>query len=442
MPRRGRGASAPALPAIWSEAGSPLGGAARQRERRPAERRERVGEADQRLAHVQVAGAGARSSGGGTSAASASARGRARRAPPRPARGTRGAAARHARLRDRATAKQLLELQPDVLAVEVGVLGEELAVDIGDLAHEDRVGLVSARAAARRHGGAGSRGRRLDPLADQRVGERRSRRRRPRAPRAIQLAGSKPGASAASIRSHALDVARDRPGGVEARRERPAAVERDEPVRRLVARRRRSRRPGSGSSRPSRCRAPRRRGPPRPRPPSRRSSRPRPGPGSAGSGRRRSAGSRRSSRTRTRAGSSCRRSRSPRPRAAAPPPRSRRHVAGEDRRAVGRLEPGGVEEILDGQPDPGRGRLRPGEEDRRPARVSRCAQASRTARCRSCPANVAQHEEPGEDATRRAGEEEHASRRALSRREFCARLRGSSFRSTGSSAAATKSSAR
>ena len=48
------------------------------------------------------------------------------------------------------------------------------------------------------------------------------------------------------------------------------------------------------------------------------------------------------------------------------PHRGRRlagHVPGEDRRAVGRLEPGRVEEILDGEPDPGRRWVRPGEED-------------------------------------------------------------------------------
>ena len=41
----------------------------------------------------------------------------------------------------------------------------------------------------------------------------------------------------------------------------------------------------------------------------------------------------------------------------------RGHVAGEDRRAVRRLEPGRVEEILDRDRDPGRRGLGPGEED-------------------------------------------------------------------------------
>ena len=127
-----------------------------------------------------------------------------------------------------------LDLDPHVLAVEVGVLGEELGVDARDLVHEEPADRPPARAARRRRG-AGS-----------------VPRRPPRAPR---TSGSAPSshatatASSPASRARGLvagheraqgllarrDVARHRPGVVEARREREAAVERDEAVRRLEA---------------------------------------------------------------------------------------------------------------------------------------------------------------------------------------------------------------
>ena len=96
-------ASAPARPGdLERRRQAVLGRAARQRERRPAERRERIREADQLLADVEIARPAAVQRRRARSAASASARGRARRARPRPARGTRPAAARRARPRSRA----------------------------------------------------------------------------------------------------------------------------------------------------------------------------------------------------------------------------------------------------------------------------------------------------------------------------------------------------
>ena len=62
----------------------------------------------------------------------------------------------------------------------------------------------------------------------------RSRRRRPRAPRATRARALEARRERLEHPLARLDVGADRAGGVEARRQRPAAVERDEPVRRLV----------------------------------------------------------------------------------------------------------------------------------------------------------------------------------------------------------------
>ena len=51
--------------------------------------------------------------------------------------------------------------------------------------------------------------------------------------------------------------------------------------------------------------------------------------------------------------------------------RSRRDMVGEDRRAVCRRQPGGVEQVFDGELDPAAGRIRPREED--PGGLSRSA---------------------------------------------------------------------
>ena len=115
------------------------------------------------------------------------------------------------------------------------MLRVELAVRVGDLAHEDRRA-TPRRAGGRRRGGGEQRGRLLDPGADERVGVLRPGDRRPRPPRATRACAARsPGASASHHRRALLDRPRHRPGVVEARREREAALERDEPVGRLEA---------------------------------------------------------------------------------------------------------------------------------------------------------------------------------------------------------------
>ena len=154
------------------------------------------------------------------------------------------------------------------------------------------------------------RGGLLDPRADERVGVLRPGDRDLDLLERLERQGSNPGASARIIAVHSSTDPRHRAGVVEARREREAALERDEPVGRLEADDAAA--GGRDPDRAARCpsRARRRRGSRRARPRSRRSTlRPR-GRARAGSGRFRSARSRRSSRRRTRAGSSCRRSRS------------------------------------------------------------------------------------------------------------------------------------
>ena len=178
----------------------------------------------------------------------------------------------------------LLDLDPDVLAVGAAVLGEELPVDVRGLAHEDGVGRVVDqrqldRAAAREAGR-----RLLDTFADERVGRAPSRRRRPRAPRATR---ARPARRTARARGASARIPPRRRRAVPPCRSSPRAASSPRATRAhgsACGRRRRSRRRGSGSSRPSRCRAPRRRARPRAPPPSRRSSRLRSGPGSAGLG--------------------------------------------------------------------------------------------------------------------------------------------------------------
>ena len=135
--------------------------------------------------------------------------------------------------------------------------------------------------------------------------------------------------------------------------------------------------------------------------------------------------------------------------------RLRGHVAGEDRRAVGRLEPGRVEQILHREPDPGRGRIRPGEEDRH-ARFQICVSATSrlSGITRSKNELVFRNTSSGvrlvegdveERDPDRAGEEEHEDpeQRPAEDEVLALELRGDLFhRSTGFRAAATKSSAR
>ena len=217
-----------------------------------------------------------------------------------------------------------LDLAADVLAVQLLVAGEERAVDVGASRMKSaRLSGASGSSISRRRGKSAAAS--ATPLAHERLGLVQ-----PRDSDLELLAATRDSDRLEAGRERrmqplaALDRRRHRADDVVARREREAALGRDEAVRRLEADARRTTPPGSGSSPPSRSRARARRRPRRSRRPSRRSSRPPAGPEPPGSAPSRSAGSGTRSRTRTRGGSSSRRRRSRRPRAAAPRRRSRR----------------------------------------------------------------------------------------------------------------------
>ena len=267
----------------------------------------------------------------------------------RGARGGRGASASAS-----VTARHRSIFGADVLAVQLAVLGVELAVDVGDLAHEHRhrarpargtrcgrergKSAAAASTRARTSGSACSRPRDADRHASSDSSS--ARRRSPARARAISS-------------TQPRDVARHRPDVVEARREREDAVDRHEPVARLEAGDPAAR--GRDADRAAGVGPERRVGEPERERRRRAAARPAGGP----AGRRRVRHRpvvevlRGDRRRRTRAGSSCRRSRSP---AAS----SRQHglgaavghVLGEDGRPVGRPDAGRVEEVLDREPDP------------------------------------------------------------------------------------------
>ena len=222
------------------------------------------------------------------------------------------------------TARHFSTLILHVLAVGVAVLGEELPVDVRDLAHEDRVGRVVDqrqldRAAPREAGG-----RLLDTRPHERIGRVRPGDADLELLERLELDGLVRGCERAEHPLAPRHVDGQRPRRVEARRERPAALERHEPVGRLVADDAAA--GGGDPDRAGRVGAERRVGEPGRERRRRAAARPTRDPAGKARdwGRRRSAGSPTSCRRRTRAGSSCRRSRSRRPRAAAPPPRSAR----------------------------------------------------------------------------------------------------------------------
>ncbi len=347
-----------------TEAGAPCSAdPAGQRERRPAERRERIGEPDQRLPDVEVsdaAGAEERGDDGQR-------RGEEQVEPgeclldPLAVLGAQLHRPLHLGVADGEAA---LQLDPHVLAVEVGVLREELPVDVGDLAHEARVaGAVRERqldrAAAREVGGG-----RLDPGAHQRVGpvdpgdpdgelvQRAELERR--------VGGRELGQKLLAGR----DARRHRARDVEARRERPAAVDGDEPVRRLVpddpaagggdpdragrvGAERRVGEPGRERGRGAAARAAR-------DAPGRRRVRHRPVVRVLG---RRPVGELVQVRLPVHVPACVleQRNRGGRP---------LRHVPGEERRPVGRLQSGRVEQVLDREPTVVGEHLGPGDEDR------------------------------------------------------------------------------
>ncbi len=148
-PAASTSASSPGRPTSWTDAGSPSSaGPHGQRERRPAEQVERVREADDPLAPRELVDVrGRRDEHQRRRQQQVDALERRDRqllvlAPRRPGRLGLGVGDREA----------ALDLRPRVLAVELAVLLEELAVHVGDLAHErrrraDRLGERERRAA-------------------------------------------------------------------------------------------------------------------------------------------------------------------------------------------------------------------------------------------------------------------------------------------------------
>ena len=279
-PAASSSASAPTLPSSCTEAGRPCSaGPHGQRERRGADRVPRERQLEHAAAQLEVADAGRR---------------RDHRDGRRDdqvevlhqlgdALGVELAQADRRLGLGVGDAQRALHLERDGRAVELAVVAVQVGVDADDLAREPGVDAVRQREVDRRRCGNSA-------------AAASTRSRTSGSARSVQATPTRRSASESSSarlepRRHRLqhplaarDVARHRPGGVVARRQRPAAVDRHEAEASPSCRRRRSTPPGSGSSRRSRCRAPRRRArPPAPRR-SRRSTRPRRGrrrPGSA-----------------------------------------------------------------------------------------------------------------------------------------------------------------
>ena len=257
-----------------------------------------------------------------------------------------------------------LDLDANVLAVEVGVLREELAMDVGDLAVEDREDPLVGRGELDRPAAREASDRRLDALANEGVGELGPGDADLELLERLELHGLEAGHERASIRSQPSTSSASGPpvsklaasGQQPSSETRPcvglcpttpqhAAGIRIEPAESV---------PSAASASPA---AKRRRGAPA-----------RPAGDAA-----REARVRDVAEMRVLGGRPVRelvqvrladvhvaRILEPQHRGSGP----LGHVAGEDPRAVGRLQPAGVEEILDRQPDARSGRLRLGEEDR------------------------------------------------------------------------------
>ncbi len=224
-------ASEPGGPAIWSDAASPSSArAARKRESRPAQGVERQGEADRSLPELEVVG--------GQRGRDELERGRQQEIHvPQRGPGTLGVLGSrpHASLEvGICHLEAALDLRAHVVPVGVLELGEEIAVDIRDFAHEDDADLAQERkidlTAAWSQGGR---------LAYTRVHKRicvvEPRDPHLDVPERLELERLE----AVGERAHHLDAAADRSrhraAVVEARCERKAAFERDEPVAGLEA---------------------------------------------------------------------------------------------------------------------------------------------------------------------------------------------------------------
>ena len=226
-PTASTSASAPGRPTIWIDAGRPSSaGPHGESERGPARRVERPGQADHPLAEGEVAETDGRGDHRHRRCQEDVEAVQRLQCPPavglplRP-RGLDGLVG------DR---ERRLELTADVLAVELGVLGEEVPVDVRGLGLEGRVQVAREREvdllrAGKELGGG------LDPGAHERIGVLRPGHPRPDARR------GRLGLEAE--RTHDLGAGghRDRHGadGVEAGGERKDTVRRHEPPRRLEA---------------------------------------------------------------------------------------------------------------------------------------------------------------------------------------------------------------
>ena len=199
--RPGPRASSPAASGELDRGGQPvLRRAARERERRPAERAERIRERDARRRGSRARPTSAGGATNGTRRRHDA--GRARRPPPRSARGTRRGRARPRPPRRRSRARQRSILPRTFSPYSSSFPGKSARWTSADLAHEVRsvrrrereLDLAPAREERRRLRHA---------LAHERVRLGRARRRRPRAPRATRArpARSRARARAAAARS-------------------------------------------------------------------------------------------------------------------------------------------------------------------------------------------------------------------------------------------------
>ena len=245
------------------------------------------------------------------------------------------------------------------------MLGVELAVGVRDLAHEDGA-RPPRRAAGRRAARAGT-GRPPPRRGRGRAGRRARVQATPTSTSSSDSSerGSKPGTSAAhhrgALRRPSAPSARRGRGSARAGSSRRAGRARSVGLKPTIAAAR-----GRDPDRPAGVRAERCVGEPGGERGRRPAARPAGDPARArsGSGRSRSAGSPRSSRRRTRAGWSCRRSRTRPPRAAARPRRSRVGTwSAKIAEPYVVRQPGGVEEVLDGEGDAVTRRLGPRQED-------------------------------------------------------------------------------
>jgi hypothetical protein len=224
-------ASSPTGAASWTEAGSPCSaGPQGSASARPAQRVEGVGEADHRIADLEVVPDGGRGDEGERRRdEQVHPLNRVSRPLPillQPAQRGLELGVRHR--------QAALELRSYVLAVGVGVVGEQPAVRLGRLAHEHRPVPLGER---ERDGPTvwEELRRRLDAGPHERLGELQPGDAHLEVLQRAQLGAVKAGRERLKHARARLDVAPHRARVVEAGRERKAAVELHEPAARLEA---------------------------------------------------------------------------------------------------------------------------------------------------------------------------------------------------------------